>query len=137
MANEKIREYAKASGIKLWQIAEALEIGDQWLSRKLRNELPEDETDRIIEIIDELRNSKADRRIGKPPLRRCNWSMRSIGRSEKASRRANRLHRKRSRISRKHRQRHRYNRKRRHRRSRERSRQRRRIRRTKDMEESF
>lgn len=74
MANEKIREYAKASGIKLWQIAEALEIGDQWLSRKLRNELPEDETDRIIEIIDELRNSKSDRRIGKPPLRHCNWS---------------------------------------------------------------
>ena len=31
MANEIIREYAKASDVKLWQIAEAMGITDQWL----------------------------------------------------------------------------------------------------------
>ena len=74
MANEIIREYAKASDVKLWQIAEAMGITDQWLSRKLRNELTETETDRIMGLIDEVRNTKAQRGLRKPPLKRCNWS---------------------------------------------------------------
>lgn len=52
--NKKIREYAQKNRVKLWQIAEKMGIHDSMLSKKLRHELPEKETERIISIIDEL-----------------------------------------------------------------------------------
>ena len=51
MYKKKIREEAKANKVMLWEVAEQLEITDGTLSRKLRRELPEDEQQRIIEII--------------------------------------------------------------------------------------
>lgn len=51
MYNQKIREEAKASKVMLWEVAEQLGITDGTLSRKLRRELPEDEQQRITEII--------------------------------------------------------------------------------------
>ncbi len=51
MNNKKIREEAKANKVMLWEVAEQLGITDGTLSRKLRRELPEDEQQRIIEII--------------------------------------------------------------------------------------
>ena len=41
--NHDIRDAAKKSGIKLWQIAEKLGIWDATLSKKLRKELPQEE----------------------------------------------------------------------------------------------
>ncbi len=52
--NDKIREAAKTAGVKLWQIAEAVGLSDGNFSRKLRHELPEDEQERILGIIEEL-----------------------------------------------------------------------------------
>ena len=52
--NLDIRDAAKKSGIKLWQIAEKLGIWDATLSRKLRKELPQEEKEKIIGIIAEL-----------------------------------------------------------------------------------
>ena len=54
MHNQEIRAAAKIAGIKLWKIADALEMTDSTFSRKLRHELPDDEKARIIEIIHEL-----------------------------------------------------------------------------------
>lgn len=54
MANQDIRRTAAGSGVKLWQIAEALGIADCNLSRKLRKELSGEEKDRIFAIIKEL-----------------------------------------------------------------------------------
>ena len=54
MKNKEIRERAKSSGVYLWQIANALGMNDGNFSRKLRNELPEEEKQRILWIIDEL-----------------------------------------------------------------------------------
>ena len=54
MANQDIRRAAAGAGVKLWQIAEALGIADCSLSRKLRQELPQEEKDRIFSIIREL-----------------------------------------------------------------------------------
>lgn len=54
MCNKKIRNYAKEHNVKLWQIAEELGINDGNFSRKLRKELPADEQQRIMEIIDTL-----------------------------------------------------------------------------------
>lgn len=54
MANQIIREAAKANGVFLWQIAEKVGVNDGNFSRKLRKELPENERERILRIIDEL-----------------------------------------------------------------------------------
>ncbi len=54
MENVKIRERAKAAGVKLWEVAERCGLTDSSLSRKLRRELPEAEQKRLLEIIDQL-----------------------------------------------------------------------------------
>lgn len=54
MSNKVIREAAKNSGVCLWQIAERLGMNDGNFSRKLRKELPTEEREKIIEIINEL-----------------------------------------------------------------------------------
>jgi len=50
--NCDIRSKAAASGVRLWQIAEELNIADCNFSRKLRKELPSEEKEKIFEIID-------------------------------------------------------------------------------------
>ncbi len=54
MQNEKIRNAIKASGVRYWQVAEAYGLNDGNFSRKLRHELPEDEQQKIIRIIERL-----------------------------------------------------------------------------------
>lgn len=54
MTNQDIRRTAAGSGVKLWQIAEALGIADCSLSRKLRRELPAQEKEKIFGITREL-----------------------------------------------------------------------------------
>ena len=52
--NMRIREEAKRKGVFLWQIAAALGVNDGNFSRKLRHELPEKETEKILGIIAQL-----------------------------------------------------------------------------------
>ena len=54
MNNQSIREKAKAHNVKLWQIAEKLGINDGNFSRKLRHELPADEQEKILRIIETI-----------------------------------------------------------------------------------
>ena len=54
MHNRDIRNTAAGSGVRLWQISEALGIADCSFSRKLRKELSEDEKQRIFGIIEDL-----------------------------------------------------------------------------------
>lgn len=49
--NEQIRTAAKQHGVKLWQVADELGLNDGNFSRKLRHELPPEETERILSII--------------------------------------------------------------------------------------
>lgn len=56
VANVQIREAAKASGIRLWQVAERYGLSDGNFSRKLRRELPQQERDKILGIINQLAN---------------------------------------------------------------------------------
>ena len=53
-ANMKIREKSRTNGVSLWQIADALGMQESAFSKKLRKELPEDEQERILSIIDNL-----------------------------------------------------------------------------------
>lgn len=54
MCNRDIRSMAAASGVYLYEIAEALGIAEGSLSRKLRRELPADEKTRIFDVIENL-----------------------------------------------------------------------------------
>ena len=54
MCNKDVRAYAKLKKIKLWQIANALNITDGNFSRKLRYEFSDDKKVEIFKIIDEL-----------------------------------------------------------------------------------
>ena len=43
-----------AKGVRFWQIAEVLGVHENTLSRRLRSELPQEELERILSIIDDL-----------------------------------------------------------------------------------
>lgn len=60
MANNEIKEKAKQSGVRLWQVADKLGITDGMLSRKLRKELPEAEKAKIFDIINDLKEAAAN-----------------------------------------------------------------------------
>lgn len=53
-ANMDIRIAATSKGLKLWQVADAYGVNDGNFSRKLRKELPKDEKDKILGIIEKL-----------------------------------------------------------------------------------
>lgn len=52
--NETIRGAARSKGVRMWQIAETLGINEAVFSRKLRHELPEKETQKILAVIARL-----------------------------------------------------------------------------------
>lgn len=54
MCNKEIRDYARIKDVKLWKIAEKLNMRDSNFSRLLRHELTEDKKQEIHKIIDEL-----------------------------------------------------------------------------------
>ena len=54
MRNQEIRTAVKRSGVRMWQVAEALGIADTTLSKRLRKELPDNERENILEVISAL-----------------------------------------------------------------------------------
>lgn len=52
--NETIRGAARSKGVRMWQIAETIGINEAVFSRKLRHELPEKETQKILAVIAQL-----------------------------------------------------------------------------------
>ncbi len=61
MANEIIREAAKKSGFKLWEVAEILGVTDSTLSKKLRRELPSEQTQHILDAIESAASWRAEK----------------------------------------------------------------------------
>lgn len=62
-ANEDLRTTAKAAGIPLWRVGDALKISEPTMTRRLRKELPAHEKVRIITIIRQL--SEVNRKGGR------------------------------------------------------------------------
>ena len=54
LKNLNVRNQAKIHGLKLWEIAEEYGVTDSTFSRKLRHELSEEESEKIIMIIENL-----------------------------------------------------------------------------------
>lgn len=59
-ANVEIREAAKSSGVRLWQVAEDIGMSDAAFSRKLRRELPANERDHVLSVIARLAETNAE-----------------------------------------------------------------------------
>lgn len=59
-ANQTIRERAKQAGVFLWEIAERYGVADTNFSKKLRRELPPEQQNEILRIIDELASGKGE-----------------------------------------------------------------------------
>ncbi len=55
MANEDLRRIIFESNIPKWKIAKEYGCTDSTFSKKLRMELPQEEKDKIIEIINKLK----------------------------------------------------------------------------------
>ena len=58
MHNKEIRSAAKNAGVRLWEVAAAYGINDGNFSRKLRQELPQEEKEKILAIINRLAQEK-------------------------------------------------------------------------------
>lgn len=54
MRNKDIRDYARIKDVRLWQIAEKLNLQDSNFSRLLRRELSEEKKAEIMAIIDQI-----------------------------------------------------------------------------------
>ena len=54
MQNLELRKAAKAAGIPLWRIADAIGVGEATMTRKLRHELPENEKKQLLNLIKQL-----------------------------------------------------------------------------------
>lgn len=60
MHNKEIRSAAKKAGVRLWEVAAAYGINDGNFSRKLRQELPQEEKEKILAIINRLAQEKQE-----------------------------------------------------------------------------
>lgn len=60
MCNQEIKNAAKSAGVRLWQVAAVYGVNDGNFSRKLRQELPQKEKDKILSIIDRLAQEKRE-----------------------------------------------------------------------------
>lgn len=58
MSNELIRDTAKHYRVRFWEIAEALNIGETTLSRRMRRELPEVEQEKMLDLIATIAQSR-------------------------------------------------------------------------------
>lgn len=58
--NEYIKDYAKSKKVYLWQIAMKLNVNENNLSRKLKKELSEEESSKIMHFIDEISKEKEE-----------------------------------------------------------------------------
>lgn len=58
LCNIDIRTAAKQNGVRLWEVADRLNVSEPTITRKLRRELPADEKQRIISLIDEIAAEK-------------------------------------------------------------------------------
>ena len=58
LANNDIREYAKERGVKLYEVSAVMNKSQSYLTRKLYFELPQDEKQKIFDIIDQIAAEK-------------------------------------------------------------------------------
>lgn len=63
LANADIRSTAKTKGVRLWEIAEFLKVSDPTMTRMLRRELPNEEKQRFLSIIEEIASARGQTEV--------------------------------------------------------------------------
>lgn len=63
MSNEKIRQALKDHGVRQWELAEALKIGESVFSRMLRHGLSENEETYLLSVIEAIAAGKTRDKI--------------------------------------------------------------------------
>lgn len=63
MNNEKIRQALKDHGVRQWELAEALKIGESVFSRMLRHGLSENEETYLLSVIEAIAAGKTRDKI--------------------------------------------------------------------------
>ncbi|MCI6651806.1 MAG: hypothetical protein MSH11_00060 [Ruminococcus sp.] len=58
LSNNEVRKKAKEQGVRLWEVAEVLNISEPTMTRKLRKELPTAEKERILSIIEDIASGR-------------------------------------------------------------------------------
>ena len=58
LSNNEVRKKAKEQGVRLWEVAEVLNISEPTMTRKLRKELPTAEKERILSIIEDIASDR-------------------------------------------------------------------------------
>ena len=66
LANSDIRSTAKTKGVRLWEIAEFLKVSDPTMTRMLRRELPNEEKQRFLSIIEEIASARGQTEVSIP-----------------------------------------------------------------------
>ena len=56
VANKAIRDAARIADVKHWEIAAALNISDEYFSKRMRLEFSDEEREKVLSIIDEIAN---------------------------------------------------------------------------------
>lgn len=52
--NEKVYRAARINGVPMWVIADRLQCHENTLYRRLRHELPDEEQERLVSIIEDI-----------------------------------------------------------------------------------
>ena len=63
LANSDIRSTAKTKGVRLWEIAEFLKVSDPTMTQMLRRELPNEEKQRFLSIIEEIASERGQTEV--------------------------------------------------------------------------
>lgn len=60
MKNIKLRDYAKAHNVYLWEIAMKMNVSEPTITRKFRTELSDEESSKIMHLIDVISREKTE-----------------------------------------------------------------------------
>ena len=60
MGNNDLRLYASGHGVRLWEVAKALGISDNTLTRRMRKDMTEDERREFLRAVDQISNGGGD-----------------------------------------------------------------------------
>lgn len=60
MTNEAIRKRARERGVFLWELAARFGVTDSTFSRKLRNQFSDVETEKLLNLIDEIAGERGE-----------------------------------------------------------------------------
>lgn len=60
MSNEKLKNYAKKEGVRLWMVAERFGLSDTRFSIKLRHEFSAQDAERFRSYVDQIAAAQED-----------------------------------------------------------------------------